>query len=144
ARVVRVSLVNGEVNFRRHDSEEWEPAKLNVPLVEGDTLATGADARAEIQIDARNFVRLSSGSVLKLVTLRDDGIALSLAEGTATLRLARFDKDHEFFEIDAPKVTIAAESPGVYRVDAERKGKVVLTVREGSARAYSEEAGFTV
>src|SRR5262245_43508944 len=82
ARVVRVSLIQGDVSFRRHDTEDWEAAKLNVALVEGDMLATGKDAHAEIQVDARNFLRLSSESTLKIVTLREDGIALSLAEGT--------------------------------------------------------------
>ena len=84
-------------------------------------------------------------SVLKIITLRDEGIALSLAEGTATLRLARFDNDHEYFEIDAPQTTIAAESKGVYRLEADRKGAIHLTVRDGGrARVYSDTAGFTV
>src|SRR5262249_21539352 len=144
ARVIRVNFVQGDVSLRRHDSEDWEEARLNAPLVEGDLLATGNDARAEIQIDGRSFVRISSASVLKIVTLRDDGIALSLSEGTATIRLARFDKDHEFFELDAPRITMAAESKGVYRLDAEPKGRIVLTVREGRARIYSDNAGFTV
>jgi len=145
ARVVRVSLIHGEAAYKRHDTEDWESARLNTPLVEGDTVSTGADGRLEIQIDARNFVRLASDSVLRIVTLRDEGIALSLVEGTATLRLARFDRDQEWFEIDAPKTTIAAESKGLYRISAGRKGTVQLTVRDGGrARVYSDTAGFTV
>jgi hypothetical protein len=145
ARVVRVSLIHGDVSLKRHDSADWEAARLNTPLVEGDTLATAGDARAEIQIDARNFVRVASDSVIKIITLRNDGIALSLAEGTATLRLARFDKDHEYFEIDAPKTTIATEKQGVYRIDVARNGGIHLTVRDGGrARLYSDTAGFTV
>src|SRR2546422_11110460 len=85
ARVVRISLIKGDVNLKRHDSNDWETARLNLPLVEGDTLATGSDARAEIQIDSRNFVRLASDSAIKIITLRDDGMALSLAQGTASL-----------------------------------------------------------
>ena len=55
ARVMRVSLMRGEVSLRRAGNVEWERAKLNLPLVEGDTLATGPDSRLEIQIDAHNF-----------------------------------------------------------------------------------------
>jgi hypothetical protein len=143
--VVRISLIHGDVSYKRHETEDWEAARLNTPLVEGDTISTGNNARAEIQIDARNFLRLSSDSVLRIVTLRDEGIALSLAEGTATLRLARFDRDKEYFEIDAPKTTIAAESKGVYRLNAGRKGNIQLIVRDGGkARVYSDTAGFTV
>ena len=46
ARVARLSLIHGEVSLRRHDSKEWETARLNTPLVEGDTLSTATDAPA--------------------------------------------------------------------------------------------------
>src|ERR1044072_6414452 len=100
ARVLRVSLTKGEVSILRAGESEWERARLNTPLVEGDTLSTGRDSRLEIQADSRNFIRVGPGSVLKVVTLRDEGIALSLSEGTATIRLARFDKDKAHFEVD--------------------------------------------
>ncbi|HEY0100123.1 MAG TPA: DUF6600 domain-containing protein [Pyrinomonadaceae bacterium] len=145
ARVVRVSMLRGDVSLRRAGSKNWEKATLNLPLVEGDRLATGADARLEIQIDARNFVRLGEYATLDIVTLRDEGVALSLPEGTATLRLANFDNDREYFEIDAPKTTLAAEQKGSYRLDVAQNGNVRVTVREGGrARLYSETSGFTL
>ncbi|HEX8131337.1 MAG TPA: DUF6600 domain-containing protein [Pyrinomonadaceae bacterium] len=145
ARVVRVSLLSGDVSLRRAGNTEWEKATLNLPLVEGDRLATGAGARVEIQIDARNFVRLGEYATLDIVTLREEGVALSLPEGTATLRLARFDKDREYFEIDAPKTTLAAEQKGSYRLDVAQNGNVRVTVRDGGrARLYSETSGFTL
>ena len=143
ARVLRVSLLKGEVSLRRAGNVEWERAKLNAPLVEGDKLATGRDSRLEIQIDSRNFVRVGADSVLTIVTLRDEGIALSLAEGTATLKLSRFDRDKEYFEIDAPKTTVAAEKTGQYRIDVGGDGGVRVIVREeGRARVYSQNSGF--
>ena len=146
ARVVRVSLVGGEVNLKRNDNKDWEPARLNYPLVEGDTIATGKDGNLEIQIDARNFVRLAANSVLRIITLRDEGIAISVVEGTATIRLAKFDRGKNgYFEIDAPKTTVAAEKEGLYRIDVPREGRVRLTVRDGgSARIYSDTSGFTL
>ncbi|MGB7925738.1 MAG: DUF6600 domain-containing protein, partial [Pyrinomonadaceae bacterium] len=145
ARVARISLLRGDVSIQRAGSDDWEQATVNLPLVEGDKIATALDARVEIQIDARNYVRLSGNSVLQVVTLRDEGIALSLSEGTATLRLARFDRDKEYFEIDAPKTTIAAEKRGLYRLDVELDGRVRISVRDdGRARIYSETSGFTL
>jgi hypothetical protein len=145
ARVVRVSLLRGDVSLRRAGSKNWEKATLNLPLVEGDRLATGAGAHLEIQIDARNFVRLGEYATLDIVTLRDEGVALSVPEGTATLRLANFDKDREYFEIDAPKTTLAAEQKGSYRLDVAQNGNVRVTVRDGGrARLYSETSGFTL
>ena len=145
ARVARISLLGGDVNLRRAGSDKWERAALNFPLVEGDRLATGAGARAEVQIDARNFIRLGADTTLDVVTLRPEGIALSLPTGTATLRLARFDHEHEYFEIDAPKTTIAAETQGLYRLDVAESGNVRVTVRDaGRARIYSDTSGFTL
>ena len=145
ARVVRVSMMKGEVSLRRAGNIEWERAQLNLPLVEGDVLATGRDSHVEVQIDARNFVRVGDESVLKVVTLRDEGVALSLSEGTASLRLARFDRDKEYFEIDAPGTTVAAEQRGLYRLDVASDGSVRVTVRDdGRARIYSENSGFVL
>jgi hypothetical protein len=145
ARVARVSLVRGEVTLRRAGSDEWERVRPNLPLVEGDTLATGHDSRAEIQLDARNFVRLGPDTVLRLTTLREEGVAFSLSEGAATFRLARFDRGREYFEVDAPKTTVAAERQGLYRLDVGGDGRVRVTVRdEGRARVYSETSGFVV
>ncbi|HKC63991.1 MAG TPA: DUF6600 domain-containing protein [Pyrinomonadaceae bacterium] len=146
ARVARVTLIRGDVQLKRADSRAWETAHVNLPLVEGDTLATtGQDARLEIQIDARNFVRIGPDSVLRIVTLRDEGVALSLSEGVATVRLARFDHSKEYFEVDAPDTTLAAEKRGFYRIDVSDTGSVRLTVRdEGQARIYSETSGFTL
>ena len=146
ARVVRVSLLGGEVNLKRNGNKDWEPARLNYPLVEGDTIATSKDSNLEIQIDARNFVRLAANSVLRIITLRDEGIAISVVEGTAMVRLAKFDRSKNgYFEVDAPKTTMAAEKDGLYRIDVPRDGRVRLTVRDGgAARIYSDTSGFTL
>ncbi len=145
ARVARISLISGEVNLKRNGNQDWEPVRLNYPLVEGDEVATGKGSLLEIQVDARNFVRLTASSVLRIVTLRDEGIALSVLEGTAAVRLAKFDRDHEYFEMDAPKTTMAAEKKGLYRIDVPSDGRVRLTVRDGgSARIYSDTSGFAL
>ncbi|HMF56917.1 MAG TPA: DUF6600 domain-containing protein, partial [Pyrinomonadaceae bacterium] len=145
ARVVRVSLIRGDVQLKRSGAQNWERATLNYPLVEGDALATARDSRVEIQIDSKNFVRVGEDSVLRVVTLRDEGIALSLPEGTASLRLARFDHEHEYFEVDAPGTTVAAETEGLYRLDVTHEGRVSVTAHDGArARIYSETSGFTL
>jgi len=134
ARVLRVSLLKGEVSLKRAGNDEWEEVRLNMPLVEGDVLATGRDSRFEIQADARNFIRVGPDSVLRVVTLRDEGIAISVVEGTATVRLAKFDRSKNgYFEIDAPKTTMAAEKEGLYRIDVIIGESEILTVRDGGA-----------
>jgi hypothetical protein len=145
ARVVRISFITGEANLKRSTNKDWERAQVNYPLVEGDTVSTGNDSRLEIQFDSRNYLRLAPNTVLRIVTLRDNGTAVGVVEGTATARLAKFEHGREYFEIDAPRSTLAAEKTGLYRVDVTREGKVRLTVREGGqARIYSDTSGFAL
>ena len=145
ARVVRISFLTGEVTLKRNDAEEWDEARLNSPMVEGDILKTGSNAQAEIQFDSKNFVRLSANSEFQLVTLREEGIALSLSQGTASLRLAQFDSEKESFELDAPGSTIAAEQTGLYRLDVATGNHVRITIRDGGrARIYSANSGFVL
>lgn len=151
ARVARISVIEGEAQIRRAETEdnsaEWERVTQNLPLVEGDEITTSADARLEIQFDRNTYLRLGESSYLKIVTLRDGGIAVSLPQGVLNLNLLRFDKDRSFFEIDAPATTIAAQKTGSYTVAAgdERSTEVAVTANDGGeARVYSTNSGFTL
>ena len=78
-----MSFVEGSSKLRRADSKDWEAVTLNLPLVEGDEIATDKGGRVEIQFSKDDRLWLAEKSELKFVTLRDDGIALSLSLGTA-------------------------------------------------------------
>ena len=132
---------------KRSEGEDWEKAGLNLPIVEGDEITTGGDSRVEIQFDNYQYLRLDENSYLKMAVLRDEGIALSLSLGTLNLRVNRFDKDRSYFEIDAPKTTIAVQKTGQYRIDAGQAGDAQIRVavtQGGEARVYSETAGFSL
>jgi len=147
ARVARVSLLSGTAKVRHAGSEEWETVVVNLPVVEGDEIVTDADSRLEIQFDKYKHLRLASDSYLKVVGLKDEGVALSVPLGTMTVRITSFDKDKAFFEIDAPKTTVAVQDEGTYRIDAGRVGdtEVRVTVTNGgAARVYSDNAGFAL
>lgn len=147
ARVARISFLRGEVQIKRADGKDWERATLNLPLVEGDQIATDRSARVEIQFDRDSFLRLSENSYLKIPTLRDEGVALSLPQGTLSLRVLNFDKDRSYFELDAPQTTVSVQKVGLYRIDAgdDRSNEVRITVTDsGEARVYSDNSGFTL
>ncbi|MFL6373076.1 MAG: DUF6600 domain-containing protein [Pyrinomonadaceae bacterium] len=146
-RVARVSFVEGSAKIRRADSQDWEAITLNLPLVEGDEIATDGSSRLELQLGKDQHVRIAENSSITVVTLRDDGIALSLTVGTATAHLGSFDKGKSFFEIDAPKTTVAIEKAGIYRIDAGRADSDEVRVAAtdgGEAHVYSDSAGFTL
>src|SRR5918998_1688028 len=133
----------------------WHPRPTNITrlfllsILLAFTTGFGAvradDTEEEEYDETARVVRVGGDSVLRVVSLREAGVAFSLSEGVATVRLARFDRDQEYFELDAPGTTLAAEERGVYRVDVSRDGRVRLAVRDGGrARIYSETSGFTL
>jgi hypothetical protein len=146
-RVARISFLRGDVQIRRADSKDWERATLNLPIVEGDEITTDAAARLEIQFNSQSYLRLAENSYLKIVNLKDEGIAVSLPQGSLSLRVLEFDKERAYFEIDAPKTTVAVQKTGMYRIDAgdERAAELRVSVTDnGEARIYSETSGFTL
>ncbi len=147
AKVARISFLRGDVQIRRAGSEDWERAVQNLPIVEGDEIATEANARLEIQFDTYRFLRLDENAYLTFTSLRDEGIAVSLPQGSLSVRILEFDDDSGFFEIDAPKTTIAVQRAGMYRVDAGSKDDAEIRVtvtNDGEARIYSESSGLTL
>jgi len=146
-RVARISFLTGDARVRRNGATDWEVAAQNLPLVEGDEIATSSGARLEIQFDVRTFVRLEENSVLRVTTFQDQGIALSLPEGTASIRVTDFDHDRSYLEVDIPNSTIAVQRSGIYRIDVGDKNSTEARIRAtdgGEARIYSDTSGFTL
>jgi len=147
ARVARIKVLEGDADLKRIDSEDWEKASENLPLVEGDQLQTLEGTRLEIQFDNETYLRLDENSSLKFSILGDEGIALSLSRGTALLSVLSFDPDAGYLEIDAPQTTVAITKEGKYRIDAgdDLNRSVTVSVWDGgTARVYSLDSGFTL
>jgi len=145
ARVARISFIRGDVQVKRSGENDWEDVSLNLPLVEGDQISTSTNARVEIQFDSQNFLRLAENSTLKIATLRDEGIAVSLNEGMLSLRVFEFEKEKGYFEIDAPQTTVSVQNAGLFRINAVNPEDVRVTASEGGqARVYSDSSSFTL
>jgi hypothetical protein len=147
ARVARISFLRGAAQIRRNGEPDWERVTQNLPVVEGDEISTDAGGRLEIQFNRDNYLRLTESSYLKITTLRDEGIAVSLPEGKLNLRVLKFNSDRTYFEIDAPNTTVAVQNAGMYRVDAGDKNDSQVRVSVsygGQARIYSESSAFTL
>lgn len=145
-RVVRVSYLDGTASIKRIDGESWEKLTANLPIVEGDTIVLDKGSRAEIQLDKGNHIRLDSATEMKFVKLSDQGIALSITQGSIRISINEFP-DNTFFEVDAPSTTAAFQKAGLYRVDAgeDRGGNTIVAANNGGeARVYTADSGFTL
>lgn len=146
-RVARISFLRGDVQIKRDGGQDWERAALNLPIVEGDEITTEGGGRFEIQFNSYTFLRVAENSYLKIETLNDDGIAVSLPQGSLVLRAGEFDQAKTFFEIDAPKTTVSVQKTGMYRIDAGKPDGPEIRVAAtdgGEARVYTDSSGFSV
>src|SRR5271156_5055171 len=57
--VGRLSFRQGDVSTQRGDSGQWVAATQNPPVEPGDRVSTGQGARAELQLDYANILRMS-------------------------------------------------------------------------------------
>src|SRR2546422_1461827 len=123
ARVVRLSLVEGDVQVSRPraqdnddqgNGETWEQALLNLPIQQGYTLATG-NGRAEIEFESGATARLAENSVLQLTELalsNGGGLTpMTPTQGTATF-YAKPSREDSFLALTPnPPISPPANTP---------------------------------
>src|ERR1700687_3096679 len=68
ARIVRLSLVSGDVQVVRAAEAKWEPALMNMPIQQGFTVGTN-EGRAEVEFENGGALWLGENSVLQFTEL---------------------------------------------------------------------------
>lgn len=141
--VARVSLVRGDVSTQRGDSGDWNTAVLNQPVVTGDKVSTGADSRAELQLDYANILRLADNSQVTVADLSRNRMQVQLGQGLADFTVLK-DSEVEV-EIDTPNVAVRpARRDGVYRIEVNTDGETRVIVRRGEAEISTPQGSTRV
>jgi uncharacterized protein DUF6600/FecR-like protein len=127
ARIVRLSLVQGEVRFAREfhkDSLEdakaaWEIAPLNLPIRQGYALATDANGRAEVEFENGAMAFLSANTLIEFYDLSlDDGAHITrliLRQGSAIFYVHPAQND--YFSVTGGDFSVEANGRTRFRVD---------------------------
>ncbi len=150
-RVVRVSRVEGQVQVLHAGSDVWEEALVNLPLQEGDTLAT-QDGLAEVEFENGATSYLAENSTLLFAQLSFSGeggraTELNLTEGAGTFYANPTSQDS--FRVTTPTLDVAITERAEFRADAFRDGAAVQallgTVTVSTARGSTQlEKGQSV
>lgn len=141
--VGRISLIHGDVSTQRGDSGDWSAATLNQPLMTGDKISTADDARAEVQLDYANTLRLGPNTKANIGNLTKQNIQIQLAEGILNYSLA--NDSQSVPEIDTPNVSIhPAHHDGVFRVEVRPDGDTVVIVRQGEAQIATPQGSTEI
>jgi len=131
--VGRISFMRGDVSTQRGDSGDWSAATLNQPVMNGDKVSTGVGARAEVQLDYANILRLGPNSQANIANFTHNYIQVQLGQGMADYVV--WNESEAEPEIDTPNVSIhPAHQDVVVRVEVRADGDTVVTVRKGEAQ----------
>jgi hypothetical protein len=134
ARIIRLSLVQGDVRFARDvhgdpltsDKAVWEGATLNLPIRQGYVLATD-QGRAEVEFENGAMGFLAENSVLEFYDLSlEDGAKttrLVLRQGTASFYVNPGGGD--YFSVTGGDFTVEADGRAGFRLDNFDDGSVV-------------------
>jgi len=91
ARLLRVSLLEGDVTYQRPDLDRWVDLSINTPILEGDKIWVGRSGRAEVEFENGSFVRLSENTIIEFARLADinsrDGVEVRLVQGLASFEV---------------------------------------------------------
>jgi len=141
--VARISMIHGDVSTQRGDSGDWSAATLNQPVMGGDKVSTGDNARTELQLDFANIFRLGANSKANLATFTHKDIQIQLSQGIATYTVS---KDSEVEpEIDTPNVSVhPAHHDGVFRIEVRPDGDSLVIVRRGEAQISTPQGSTEV
>ena len=135
ARIVRLSLVQGDVRFAReyhHDSltdskVAWEIAPLNLPIRQGYAVATDNNGRAEVEFENGAMAFLSADTLIEFYDLSlDDGARITrliLRQGSAVFYLHPANGD--FFSVTGGDFRVEADGRTRFRLDNFDDGSIV-------------------
>ncbi|HEX3819987.1 MAG TPA: DUF6600 domain-containing protein [Candidatus Sulfotelmatobacter sp.] len=141
--VARISLIHNDVSTQRGDSGDWSAAVLNQPVMTGDKLSTGDTARAELQLDFANTLRLGPNSKANIANLTQKVIQIQIGEGLADYTVSK-DSEAEP-EIDTPNVSIhPSHHDGVFRVEVHPGGDTIVIVRQGEAQISTPQGSTEI
>jgi len=145
ASFARLTFVNGEVFVQRTSDLGTERGEVNMALVQGDKLGTGA-GQVEIQFGRRNYLRLDNNSKVEfaiLPTEGDDRLKIHVLEGSAYLRISSLSGE-KAVEVHSPDVSSYILDEGLYRFNITLNGQTEILVSEGSLEAAGEGGSVVV
>jgi hypothetical protein len=148
ARVIRLSLVQGDVRFTRDahgdpladQKAQWETAQANLPIRQGYVLAAD-NGRAEVEFENGAMAFVNENTVLEFYDLSlDDGARttrLVLRQGSASFYVNPANGD--YFSVTGGDFTVEASSKGSFRMNNFDDGSNVDVLTGHAAVLHKKE-----
>jgi hypothetical protein len=139
---MQISLMDGDVQIRTEDTEEWVPASINMPLRDGDRIWVPEGGKLELRLRDGTYLRLDERSALEVLTLDKDSFQFYLTEGHAYANFR--GQKGSFLQMDTPVSSIRVYDRSIFKVDLSEDGLNQISVLKGSADVESRSGKTTV
>lgn len=138
--VVRVSLLEGDVQVRTPDSGEWVSSSVNTALGDGDEVWVSEDGRVELQLSDGSYVRLDHDTALGILSTDKDASQFYLSSGR--IHVYCDGKPEGVLQFDTPLASVRARGRGSFGLEtggddtdvSVYKGSVDVEQRSGETR----------
>ncbi|HEX9021345.1 MAG TPA: FecR family protein, partial [Nitrospirota bacterium] len=140
--LIRLSLIDGDVQVMIKDITDWTPATINLPLYEGDRVWTAEDSKAELQIRGGVYVRADGNTALDILSIAPDSAQFYLDRGHLYINNRR--GGIRTVQVDTPQSSIRSYDNSIMLVDVTEDGMVEVSVLKGYAYAENREGATRV
>ena len=134
---LRISLINGDVQIRTEDTEDWVAASINMPLSDGDRIWVPEGGKTELQFKDGTYLRLGENSALEILTLDNNSYQFYLTEGRAYANFRGLEDS--LLQMDTPVSSVRAYDRSQFGVDVSENGYTDISVYRGSIYAEGED-----
>ena len=137
--VARMVSVQGNVEVRRANQTQWQPARLNDTYCSGDRIQVGERSRANVALINQPIIRLDQNSTITLGGVREERTSLIELIRGALYFFSRLPRD---LEVRTAFVNAGVEgTEGLVRVEADR---TFISIFEGSVLATNQAGSLAL
>ncbi len=140
--LVRLSLIEGDVQVMIQDTTDWAPAAINLPMNEHDRLWVPGNSRAELQIRGGVYARADGNSALDILTVNRDSAQFYLNQGHIYINNRRGGINT--VQVDTPVTSLRTYDNSIMMVDVTEDGVNEISVLKGTVYAESRAGATTV
>jgi len=142
---MRISLIEGDVQIKVQETEDWGLASINGPVKEGDQIWVPEGGRLELQLNTGTYIRLDQDSAVEILSIDESSSQFYFSQGHAYVYYNA--PAESMIQVDTPDASTRAFDRAVFRIDIPNeytdvgvyKGYVETENRIGKTRVNAGE-----
>lgn len=131
-----LAVADGEVEVKKSGDDRWMEAKQGDTLSQGDSLKTGEDSRAVLEIDNGDAVRLNASSAITLENMDPSDVVVDQEDGETYSRVA--SSEENTYTIKGQGVTAQAMGTAYTFNSDIKEQEVTVSVYESEVKVNYE------